>query len=494
VLLAWVVLSTLTQLPYAQAWLVPPAGTSFVGFFYYVDDQYNYLSYVEQAERGALLFENKLVLEAHAPTLVNLEWLVVGRLSRLLGGHPFLAYRLLALGASLGLLAGVDRCLRTGGLPASHRFPALLLSGLAGGFGGLAWKLGWLPLPLALDLTTGAFPFVELLANPHFAAGTALLIWCLWRLTTASRPLEHAQGVLLGTTLGLVRPYDLMLVGASRLVGVLATEPIRRWPAALAPLLGFVPVLAYNAWVFHVVPSFGSFGLSYVKPSSAALALAMGPATALACLTLRRWPSEHGAKAMHVHLLAWAIAALAIVTLHPVGFSLQFLVGSATPLLILAGMGLHRLPRAALLLATLVLCSSSITALSIVLARNPRWYAPSERVGAATALRQSCREGETLMAPQDIGLYALGRSACRAYSSHVVEPGHDRRLDTVAAFYGPMAPAARGELLARLGITELVLPGDAGEAPTAWLGPETPFRRQSSIAGPYGSVSVYACR
>jgi hypothetical protein len=79
VVVAWLLLSTITLAPYLRAWLFPPPGTAFLGFFYYVDDQYNYLSYVEQAERGAFLFENKLVLEPHAPFLINLEWwLLVG--------------------------------------------------------------------------------------------------------------------------------------------------------------------------------------------------------------------------------------------------------------------------------------------------------------------------------------------------------------------------------------------------------------------------------
>ncbi len=46
VLLAWVFLAALTGLPYLRASLAPPPGTTFVGFFYFVDDAYNYLSYV----------------------------------------------------------------------------------------------------------------------------------------------------------------------------------------------------------------------------------------------------------------------------------------------------------------------------------------------------------------------------------------------------------------------------------------------------------------
>src|SRR5215510_12441314 len=121
VTLVFLLLATLTGLPFLAALLQPPAGRTFTGTFYYGDDFYNYLSYVQQAEDGAFLFRNKLVLEDHAPALVNLEWWAVGRLSRALGRRPLLAYRLLGLAATLALLLGIDRWLAAGGLPPSHR-------------------------------------------------------------------------------------------------------------------------------------------------------------------------------------------------------------------------------------------------------------------------------------------------------------------------------------------------------------------------------------
>jgi len=493
VLLAWVMLSTLTQIPYLRAWLSPPTGTSFVGFFYYVDDQYNYLSYVEQAERGAFFFENKLVLEPHGPALVNLEWWLVGRLSALLGSRPFLAYRFLAFGAAFALLAGLDRCFRSAGIASSHRFAALLLIGLGGGLGGLLWRLGLLPLPEALDLTTGAFPFIELLANPHFVLGTALLVWALWRLTTAATLREHAHGVVLATILGLVRPYDLLLLALVRGLGVLAFEPRSRWTPSFVALLGLGPVAAYNAWVFYGLPFYGSFGLTYVPPRLEALGIALGPAVALAVLAAGGARSSEVGRRVKGHLALWATLALAIVVFRPVGFALQFLVGAGLPLLGLGALWLSRLPRSLTLLTTGLLCPTAGIALGLVLFPNPRWYAPIERLAAVDSLRPLCRPGDILMAPPDIGLLAIGRTSCKAYVSHVVAPDHEKRVATTFRFYGDMSPAARSALLSELGVTRLVLPGDAGLIPVDWLGPTTGFRRQA-IQGHGPALSLYAIR
>jgi hypothetical protein len=481
VIVAWLLLATLILAPYLRAWIFPPRGTGFLGFFYYVDDQYNYLSYVEQAERGSFLFENKLVLEPHARFLVNLEWWLVGRLSWLLGGRPFLAYGFLAAGAALALLAALDRCLRAAGLRASHRLPALLLVGLGGGLGGLAWRLGLLPLLEALDLTTGAFPFVELLANPHFVLGTALLVWSLWRLTTATTSRERALGVVLGTVAGLVRPYDLLLLGLVRFLGIVIFEPKREWTASFLPLLGLGPVVAYDAWVFYGLPFYASFGLTYVPPRLGALGLALGPAIFLAGLAAAGARTGDPARRMKGHLALWAATALAVVVLRPVGFALQFLVGAGAPLLALGAVGLGRFPRHLTLLAALLFCPTAGIALGLVLSPNPRWYPPVDRLALVEALRPLCRPGEILLAPADLGLIAIGRTACKAYVAHPAEPDHAGREEAVQRFYETQSPSTRAARLGEWGITYLVLPGDPGPTAEAWLGPSSSFVRATRV-------------
>ena len=104
VVLTWLLLAGLSSALLLRATFSSPPGTVFVGTFYYVDDFYNYLSYVQQAEQGALVFRNKLAPPTLAPALVNLEWLLVGWLSALLGGWPLLAYRLVGFVALSMLL------------------------------------------------------------------------------------------------------------------------------------------------------------------------------------------------------------------------------------------------------------------------------------------------------------------------------------------------------------------------------------------------------
>jgi hypothetical protein len=491
VLLAWALLSALTGGPYLRAWLAPPPGTAFLGFFYFVDDSYNYLSYVEQAERGAFLFHNKLVLEPRPPALVNLEWWLVGRVSRVLGGRPFLAFRLLGLAAGLALLAGIDRWLRAAGLGERHRLPALLLVATGGGLGGLSWRAGLLPLPQAVDLTTGLFPFVELLANPHFAAGTALLLWALWAFFRAAGWRQQAAAGLLGTALGLVRPYDLVLLAATRGLAVFASEPWREWPRRLAPLVSLLPVALYDGWVFFGLPDFGSFALRYVLPSPASLVLALGPAAALALLAFRRPAGVWPGKAARLHLAAWATLAAAILLVRPVGFALQFLVGVGVPLLGLGALGLCRFPPRATVLAALAFSSTALVALGLVLADNPRWYVPPEPLQAVAALGATCQAGELAFTPPDMGLYLGGLTACTPYLSHAAAPGHEARWETVRWFYDGASAAERAALLDRLCVAQVALPGGPEPFPAAWLGPASPFRWTATAGAGPRRISLY---
>lgn len=476
VVLVFLLLAAVSASLAAKASLLPPKGTVFVGTFYYVDDFYNYLGYVEQAERGALAFRNKLADPSLPPSLVNLEWLAVGRLSALLGGRPLLAYRLFGLAALAALVLAADRWLSRAGLPAERRLAGLLLFATGGGLGGLLLLLGRLPGERALDVRTGAFPFVEAIGNPHFLAGTALLLAALGAFAGG----RAALGVALGTALGLVRPYDAALLAAVEALAVLLTERPAAWPRRLAPVAGLAPVLAYDAWLFLAGAGYAAFSsprYGAAPPSAADLALATGPALLLSLLALR---AGRAAGAPHrLRLGLWAALALLVAAARPVSFSLQLLVGVGAPLLLLAAVGLARLPRGALEAAVPLMASTAAVATWLCTLPSPSWHAPADRWRAALALRSACRPGDVALAPPDIGLYVGGLTPCWPWVSHAAAPDFPERAEAVRRFYGA-TPADRASLLDRAGAAHVVLPAPP---PEGWLPEGTPFRPRPATGG-----------
>jgi hypothetical protein len=483
VLFAWLFLSVVTQLPYLRAVLSPPPGRAFVGFFFFVDDSYNYLSFVEQAAGGRLLFENKLVLDRHAPALLNLEWLVAGWLSAVLGGSPLFAYRVLALGASFLLLWAVDYWLRRCALPASHRLPALMLVACGGGFGGFAFLARVLPPTDSLDLTSGLFPFLELLMSPHFTIATALVLWTL----AAWLEGRTVPALLLGSALALTRPYDFILVVMVYAVTVVVTMPARGWLRQGLPLAGYLPVIAYNYWVFYRYLPFTTFHATneLIFPAWRSFAVALLPGLALAAAFFRGIPPGTPRPYWTV-FLAWLAVATAMIVAPPVHFTLQFLVALGIPLLGLAALGLSRFsPRVMVGIALVMSNTAAVLTWTVMWHPSPHWFAPADAFAIARALGPACRPGDIAVTAGATGLYVGGLTSCRAFTSHANEPDHERRLEAVASFYGDAAtPADRSLFLDRLCARFVLLP--ARSDAQALLG-----RAPRGVAAAFGQLVVY---
>lgn len=492
-MLVWLLLSAWTGSLYLRAALEPPPGRVFAGTFHWIDDFYNYVSYVEQAEDGAFLLRNKLVEPQRSrPELVNLEWWFLGRLSLVLGRRPFLAYRLFALAVTLLLVVGVERWLARAGLPPSHRLPALALVFLGGGLGGLLFELTDLPVWRCGDMSIALFPFLGILANPHFTAGTALLVWSLYAFVAVPAPAGPRVGILLGTVLGLARPYDLALLGLIRTLGVVATEPPQRYFRSLLPLVGLVPVVAYDLWVFFASDQFASFRSGGLFPARLEFVPALAPALLLAALSWRPAAKDGETRAIRAHLWAWIAITLAVIAARAGEFTLQFLVGAGVPMLILGATFLSRFSPRTTALAALALASTAVVATRVVLADDPNWFVPRERMTAALALREVCRPGDVVFAPPDISLYAIGLSSCHAVVAHPAQPDYAARLEEARAFYASASPANRTAFLEKRGVTRLVLPGDQGPQPAGWLGPRTPFERVARVGPPNDPITIYA--
>ena len=494
VAIAWLFTVAWSATPYLKATLAPPPGQRFVGAFYFVDDFYNYLSYAQQAEDGSFLFRNKVLLDDHPPALVNLEWALVGNLGRLLGGGAS-SWPIASSASSRRpvLLFVFDLWLLRLGLPESHRLPALLLLTTAGGLGGLLFSLGSRPLTECLDLYAGLFPSLGLLVNPHFVAGTALLAWALLCYEDATSPRAWLVATLVGTSLALVRPYDFVMLGLVRGTAVLVLEPVRRWPRALVPLVGLLPAVAYLYWLFYVNPAFAFYaGAPYGFPARKAFAWALIPAALLALTALARpFASREERRAM-AHLAIWAGFGVLVIVVQPVHFSLQFLAGIGFPLLALGAAGLARFSARVTFATAVAFSPTLVVALRFVLTPNTLWLAPRENMEIVEALESECHPGDILMAPPSLGVFAYGLTACRAYASHPIAPDYERRRDDIQRFSGA-SPRERLAFLDEARVRHLILPGDAGPIPVAWLGPAAPFQRVA-VAGSPGRWSLYERR
>ena len=139
--------------------------------------------------------------------------------------------------------------------------------------------------------------------------------------------------------------------------------------------------------------------MRYSPPPLVDMAVALGPAAALAAFGLFRGAGDPASRA---HVVAWAGMGLSLAVFRPFAISLQFLVCIGVPLFVLGARALSRAAPRTTALFALVLSSTSVVAIGIVLQPNPRWFVPRERFDAALELRRTCRPGQRVLAPADI--------------------------------------------------------------------------------------------
>jgi hypothetical protein len=122
----------------------------------------------------------------------------------------------------------------------------------------------------------------------------------------------HLRAALLGTALGLVRPYDLASSRSSTLRGPVHGDPAGL-AAPLVTLAGLLPVVLYDAWLFFASADFAVFSSRVFQfPPRSDFVWALGPAALLAASWWgRRGTGEQRTAALY--LVGWAAAGALIL-------------------------------------------------------------------------------------------------------------------------------------------------------------------------------------
>lgn len=482
---AWAALAALSSLPYLVASIWPPAHHRFNGAFFWLDDYYQYLSFAEQASRGAATFANKFDPGADGAALVNLEWWLAGVLGALPGSSLDLGFQLLRLAAFAALVAGAARVLRALGREQDAVWRALLLVFVAGGPG--VWRLmaGGDPRRIA-DVSLALYPWSGLLLNAHFVVGTALLLWTLLLHLDWLRGRARAWSwIALGWALGFSRPYDLAVFGLVA-AAVTAFEARGGGPAAvfrrLLPLAALAPVFLYYVALLGASSLGGWASQGLDRPAVPwEVAAAISPCVALwllAALARRRLGLV---VAEGRGLLAWGVIVLVLVALWPSPMAKQFAIALALPWLLLAAAAL---PARALLPATLALLPTSLFLLHETLTSGGGTYSPRGHWAAVETLRRECRPGDVVVGPPiDLTMMVAARTPCAVNVGHrLLTPQYLAAAREAAVFYDRRTPAAwRAAYLDRHGALLLLLPAGGEPMARGLAGGWAPLLREPTV-------------
>jgi hypothetical protein len=489
--LAFIVFA-ITAIPYVLAYARTPPNRVFTGILIWSEDQDAYASFIRQAADGHWLFVNRLTGVEHAPAFFNLEWLLVGRATALLGGSTDWAYQLWRAAGAVSVACGFAALARTVLQSAFARRVALFLCLFGGGFQALCFA--WNAVSGAIESAASAHlgmlssdfqyftmhPFAQILVNPHFSLPLGIFLLAIAAFVKGERTGErrwYAISGVLALAEGSMRPYEMIALFTLVPLFVAIESLIARrvdWARLrlrALPLAIALPMLAYTVWIFELHPVFKYWASQgYVVPISLAdHAAHVGFAGVLFAIRLCLWRKFPFDGPIDRLMLAWLATVFFFVhsndtpLLRFMPYTPQLMTSFMPPLILLGVVVLdpsrwsfaaRRPVLAVALIAAVVVVSSLDSALRVRKlsykpdARDPR-YVPETVMRAYRWLDREAGEDDVVLCVNDTGHQLAKYASVRVVSGHwSVTPDSEKVEGAAQRFYrGALSPRAAAELL-----------------------------------------------
>ncbi len=345
----------ITAVPYLVGALASTPDRVFNGLLIHVEDLYSYLAKMNQGAHGAWLFHLPYTASPQPGVFLYEFYLLLGKLSILIGWPLVVTYHVARLILGFGLLLVIHRFIAEFVRPPAVRWIAFGMIALMGGTGWINVLSGHPlmldSLPIDLILPEG-FTFLLLYAFPHLILARMLLLWGslrVWRAgETGSMPASIGAGAI-WLAMSIVQPvYGAVVIAIAVMMFAARSITARRldWRQAR---VGIVPSImasgmALYVWlVFRSDPIYGQWGstpitsptpLLYVLTYAIPIALAIGGV----------WYSIHRHDAGLMFMVMWTIVG-PILLYAPTNVQRRLIEGWQIPLSVMAAYGLVRLVR-----------------------------------------------------------------------------------------------------------------------------------------------------
>lgn len=456
------VLVIFTSLPYLAGTQLPFHDSRFDQVLSFDADFHSYFAFMRQARDGQWLFHSPYTSEAHAPALFNLEWLIFGKLARLIGGSLEAALHVERLAGIFLLAFGLYRLvtlLAAGEWMRRFTFAVVMLGGGFGWIPHVPLVRTWFPAFTSPDMHVGLHPFFWMLIAPHFLLPQALAVWTLVAL------LGHrylAAAVLLVAT-GAMRPFDMLQLSVA--IGLFGL--LRRSLAALAVVAAPLPLWLHYVWIFRFHPVFRWWSIQNVFPprEPALLALGLGLGGLLYLWARFGLPDLRGPSsqpAPRVLLACCALSSLALLYSFPLlTFSLQVITTLAIPVVLIGVTRLRPHPAWLVLLVVNSLTSAVLWRAAIFDLENARHRTPYDLLAAYDWLARHSRPRDLVLANEQDSNRLPRYAAVTVFWGYFTTANYPHKKGLLQKFFEPeTTPAWRREFLLHHGFRYVLLRSD----------------------------------
>ena len=341
-------LMLLSSLPYIVAAASTPNGHVYTWMLHNIDDSAVYLSWMKQVAQGQFFQENRFCIEPQKSVLFNIWFLILGVLSKVIGGP--LAYHVGRLVGVGGLVFAIARLAQSIFKDTKHQRLALLFTCLASGFGylfgGFSAARGFMGQPIDL-FQPEISVFQVSVYSPLFAPALALIVVAVTSWINAESSLLTKDAIVAGgatALLGNIHSYDVLHVALTVICIRVTSDLTQKRFNVHAWLLAMgagVLALPTTAWVFYatrVDPLFAARADTDTRTAAFHWVLiGFGIALPLAIVAVINAIKERDVPKLY--LAAWFVGALLSSQL-PFAFQRKMLMGSQIPLSVLAIAGL----------------------------------------------------------------------------------------------------------------------------------------------------------
>lgn len=341
----------LSTLPYLVAWLQAPSDKLFLGALINSEDLATYISAMRQGMLGDWLYHFTFTPEPWQPKLMNISYMLVGKVAGLVGGDLLLWYHIFRLTSAGFVLLMILFWVRA-------LFPGAARLQLTGWFiiifgGGLGWLFSILGIyPNSPDLMGPEWSvFMGIFHTPHYALGLGLeiaLFACVVHVIRNPSDWKWSiGGAVISLFSGLTYVYHLPIIGLVVGFSVLGTMWQKRkilWQLIAAAAIVLFPstlLLIYYSVFAMRDPYFSHYSRSvlFIKaPEPLAVLIGLGFLAVLALFALPSWFKDDRSWVVPI----WAITNIILIYIPVTRYMGRFVLGLIIPIATLAAYGLER--------------------------------------------------------------------------------------------------------------------------------------------------------
>jgi len=420
-------------LPFLVGLLLQDAHYIYSGFLLNPIDGFSYLAKMQIGLRGEWLFHLPYTSQEGAGAFLFLFYIFLGHIARIFSLQPTLVFHLARIAAVFFLCFGIEMFLRTIQVRwLQSVFSYLLFVILFGtGFGWLAGPLG----VFTMDFWVAeAYPFLSMIANPHFPFGVGLLLMFFSGIQE-NRSVKWFDPFL-GVILAIVLPFGVV-VGSAVIVVYnffrwFQSEKIQ-WKLPLFYLLPAGIVLVYQYFAILSDPLLREWNAQNQTPTPSlwVLLLSFAPLLLFALIGIGLWVVQDRDKNLNL-VAAWLISGVGLAYF-PFALQRRFLLGWFIPVGIFALVGLGRITKNRISRFRkwfwLILPLSLLTNLFLLFGalqaytqhRSPLYLSRDEFAVLEWMNREVCPRKVVILTPADFGLLVPAYTNCRVVYGHPFE-------------------------------------------------------------------------